>query len=376
VFTTELNILVGSIKYSEKFSGNPQRILPLTPIDYGDRLFEKFSHGLTDDLTCKRELVSVYHHSDACSNLFVAASAVLILKSLSMKKLIDSKTFDHDDESSSTVQNRRRQAFDAEESVIESLGPKKLGEIRLQLWRYVNGVPLLYSEEASSCFLLTAVKSFNWLAYGHNIKSSDMEANRTNKLLVCQPSLTLTAVRDSKNTQVYKLLPSTGNSVVVDDLLTCSTQQSEIKVTTYNSINGKFDGTSNDDCDRGTLGGNDWMSKKQKNDHIVHDKASTHPDNVDERIALSEVVEGYNSQLSSTMVGSQSVEARDLIVILDINMPDGKKLHKVLMTNPADYHLVDTIVSYVSVAKTGVSGDSKSFQTAINKGQLQLLMEN
>ena len=329
MFTTELNISVGSIRSSEKFSGNPQRISPLTPIDYGDRLFEKFSHGLTDDLTCKRELISVYHHSDVCSNLFVAASAVLILKSLSMKKLIDSR-IPHT-ESSSNVPNRRRQAFDAEESVIESLGPKKLGEIRLQLWRYVNGVPLLYSEEASSCFLLAAVKSFNWLAYGHNIKSSDMEANRPNKLLVCQPSLTLTAVRNSKNTQIYKLLPSAGNSVVVDDLLTCATQQSEIEVTTYNSINGKFDGTSNDDCDRETLRGDDLMSKKQKNDHIVHDKASSHPVNVDERIAFGEVFEGYNSQVSSTAVGGQSAEARDLIVILDINMPDGKKLYKILM---------------------------------------------
>lgn len=331
MFTTELNISVGSIKSSEKFSGNPQRTLPLTPIDYRDRLFEKFSHGLTDDLTCKRELVSVYHHSDVCSNLFVAASAVLIFKSLSMKKLVDSRTPDHDDESSSNVPNRRRQAFDAEESVTKSLGPKKLGEIRLQLWRYVNGVPLLYSEEASSCFLLTAVKSFNWLAYGHNIKSSVMEANRTNKLLVCQPSLTLTAVRDSKNTQTYKLLSSAGNSVVIDDLLTCSTQQSEIGVTTYNSIHGKFDGTSNDDCDRETLRGDDSMSKKQKNHHIVNDKASSHPDNVDERIALGEIVEGYKSQLSSTTVGGQSVEARDLIVILDINMPDGKRLYKILM---------------------------------------------
>lgn len=304
----------------------------MTPIDYGDRLFEKFSHGLTDDLTCKRELVSVYHHTDVCLNLFVAASAVLILKSLSKKELIDSERPDHDDESSSNVLNRRRQAFDADASVIESLGPKKLGEIRLQLWRYVNGVPLLYSEEASSCFLLTAVKSFNWQAYGHNIKSSDIEANRTNKLLVCQPSLTLTAVRDSRNTQVYKLLKSAGNSVVVDDLLTCSTQQSESKVTTYDSINEKIDDMSNDDRDLETLRGNDWMSKKQKNEHIVHDNASSPPDNVDERIALGEFVVGYNSQVSSTKVDRQSVEARDLIVILDINMPDGKKLYKILMT--------------------------------------------
>jgi Topoisomerase VI B subunit, transducer len=332
VFTTELNISVGSIRYSEKFSGNPQRILPLTQIDYGDRLFEKFSHGLTDDLTCKRELVSVYHHSDACSNLFVAASAVLILKSLSTKKVIDSKTPNYDYESSSNVPNRRRQAFDAETSLIESLGPKKLGEIRLQLWRYVNGVPLLYSEEASSCFLLTAVKSFNWLLYGHNIKSSDMEANRTHKVLVCQPSLTLTAIRDSRNTQVYKLLLSAGNSVVVDDLLTCSTQQSAIKVTTHDSIKGKIYGTSNDDCDHETVRGNDSMSKKQKNKHIVHDKASSQPDNVDEKITLDEVVEGYNSQLSRTIVDSQFVEARDLIVILDINMPDGKKLYNTSMT--------------------------------------------
>ena len=332
MFYTELNISVGSIRYSEKFSGNPQTILPLTPMDYGDRLFEKFSHGLTDDLTCKRELISVYHHSDVCSNLFVAASAVLILKLISMKKVIDCETPDHVDDSSSNVPNRRRQAFDAETSVIKSLGPKKFGEIRLQLWRYVNGVPLLYSEEASSCFLLTAVKSFNWILYGHNIKSSDMEANRTHKLLVCQPSLTLTAVRDSKNTQDYKLLPSAGNSVVVDKLLTSLNQQSESKVTKYDTINGKIDGKSNDDCDSETVRGNDWMSKKQKNEHTLHHEASSHPDNVDERIALGEVVEGYSSQLSSTIVDSQYVEARDLIVILDINMPDGKKLYKIPIT--------------------------------------------
>lgn len=104
----------------------------------------------------------MYHHSD--SNLFVAASAVLILKNNAVTSggsVVDKEFSDHNDESSSNFLGGCKQTLIGEASAIEPCPnelPKNLREIRLQLWRYINGVPLLYSEEASSCFLLTAIK--------------------------------------------------------------------------------------------------------------------------------------------------------------------------------------------------------------------------
>lgn len=299
----------------------------MTPVEYGDRLFAKFSQGLAEDLTCNRELISVYHHSD--SNLFVAASAVLILKNnavTSVGSVVDNELSGHNDESSSNILGGCAQTFIGEASAIEPCPnevPKNLREIRLQLWRYVNGVPLLYSEEASSCFLLTAIKSFNWLAFGHNIKLSDMEKNKTHKFLVCQPSLILIAVRDTRSIQVRKLSTSVDEiSDMVDDLPLFATLPRVINVPTLGSIKGltHADVISHYDRDHQTRSGKDIRSKRQKNDHIVDDRACCETEDVDGEIAARK----NNSRLSNKKTTSNCVEARDLIVILDINTPDGK----------------------------------------------------
>ena len=379
-----MNISVGSTRYFEKFSGNPPHNLPLTPIEYGDRLYSKFFHGLTDDLKCNRELVSVYHHTDVRSNLFVAASAVLILRKLdatSGSKMVNDEIPDNNDEMSINLPSRLGQAFIAEVPAMEPYPdavPNNLSEIRLQVWRYINGVPLLYSEEATSCCLLTAVKSFNWLAYGHNIKYTDMEMDRTHKLLACQPSLMLIGVRNSRKTQVCKLLSSVGIiSKLVDEFPSCAIPPREMGATLFESISGRSDGvcTSNDSSDHQTRSGNDWMSKKQKNDHVVDDRANNEPGNVDQEMAVDEVVQENSSQLSTTATLRHSFEARDLIVILDVNTPDGKKIIKNYDDNcQAKLDNIDSVVSYVSVAKTGISGNSKAFQNAVNKGLLRRIM--
>ena len=322
----------------------------------------------------------MYHHSD--SNLFVAASAVLILKNNAVTSggsVVDKEFSDHNDESSSNFLGGCKQTLIGEASAIEPCPnelPKNLREIRLQLWRYINGVPLLYSEEASSCFLLTAIKSFNWLAFGHNIKLFDMEKNKTHKFLVCQPSLILIAVRDTRSIQVRKLSTSVNeNSDMVDDLPSFATLPRVINVPTSGSIKGLIhaDVISHYDCDHKTRSREDIRSKRQKSDHIVDDRACCETEDVDGEI----VVRKYNSPSSNKKTTSHCVEARDLIVILDINTPDGKKFsNDYYDTCRTDFLNVVTVVSYVSVAKTGISGNNKAFQTAVNKGSLLTRMTN
>lgn len=297
----------------------------MTPVEYGDRLFAKFSQGLAEDLTCNRDLISVYHHSD--SNLFIAASAVLILKNnavTSASNVVDNELSDHN-ESSSNILGGRQQNCIAEASAIEPCPnevSKNWREIRLQLWRYINGVPLLYSEEASSCFLLTAIKSFNWLAFGHNIKLSNMEKNKTHNFLVCQPSLILIAVRDTRSIQVRKLSTSVDEiSDMVDDIPSFTTLPRVINVPTVGTINGltQADVISHYDYDHQTRSGEDIRSKRQKNGHIVDDRACCETED-----AVRKLVKGNNSPSPNKKTTSHCVEARDLIVILDINTPDGR----------------------------------------------------
>lgn len=272
----------------------------------------------------------MYHHSD--SNLLVAASAVLILKNLavtSASNVVDNELSDHT-ESSSNILGGRQQTCIAEASAIELCRnevSKNLREIRLQLWRYINGVPLLYSEEASSCFLLTAIKSFNWLAFGHNVKLSNMQKNKTHNFLVCQPSLILIAVRDTRSTQVRKLPTSVDEiSDMVDDIPSFATLPRVINVPTLETINGltHAEVKSHYDRDHQTRSGEDIRSKRQKNDHICDDRACCETEDVDGEIAVRKLVKKNNSPLSNKKTISHCIEARDLIVILDINTPDGR----------------------------------------------------
>ena len=168
------------------------------------------SQSLESDQICVTEFISVCRECDDSSDLEVTASVALILRE------VPTGTEDEDAEDDLGVKNRSAEDEsqddeEREKSTSEDPGPQipNSDGIPVQLWRYVNGGPLLDYSDIQSCSLLSTVRSFNWTDFGHTLRCINSEYKTSEEPVLYAPSLTLIPKRDRE--EIYHYSTSTGD---------------------------------------------------------------------------------------------------------------------------------------------------------------------
>lgn len=171
-------------------------MVSLTTLQYREILLSKISQSLESDQICVAEFISVCRECDDSSDLEVTASVALILKELSTGE--DEEEEEEIDVKNQSLENESVDDEERETSNIEDPGPQITSNdgIPLQLWRYVNGGPLLDYSDIQSCCLFSTVRSFNWKEFGHTLRCISGEYKASEEPVLHAPSLTLTPKRD------------------------------------------------------------------------------------------------------------------------------------------------------------------------------------
>ena len=279
-------------------------------LNYGDRLLSKIKESLEHDQICDTELISVYQQCDEASDIQVTASAVLILKEVDISD-IDAESrsprainFTDDvntsrERTNLTVENDQRSSDDAATSNrYTSKGTP------LQLWRYVNGGPMLDYDDAYTCSLSNAIRTFNWGVCGHTIKRSDVEKRMSEDIVLRTPSWILLSKRHENETFVYAERSSTANvrrdATEIDSFCNHSTSEERIR-----SSEAKYSADGSRDS-------------HDISDHLVatrkRQKVSDTEDLSDDAVTLQQ----------SAAEKRRQVELCQMIVLFDVNMSHGK----------------------------------------------------
>jgi hypothetical protein len=343
-----------SLSYAETFDGFDAPRRPLKQIDYGNRLLSKISGSLELGQICDAELISVDYQRDESCDIEITASVVLILKEVNISDVDegpelppapDSKIEpeSYEERTRPTDLNSYTVADDSTDRVQNTAKG-----IPLQLWRYINGGPMLDYDDAYTCSLSNAIRSLNWGACGHALKRTNTEMIVSEDIVLRTPSWILLPKRDDSETYFYKTASSVA-AVAGDDV-----------TDTNSNGNGHTADDIQDSCD--DISDNSATNGKRQ-------KVRAHKSFSDDAGAL---------QISET-VRIRKVEPCQMIVLLDVNTSTGD-IDLFLSTKLLTYHdtvlrvvasdILTTIpvVPYSNMNKTAISQGSRAFQTTLQKG--------
>jgi hypothetical protein len=182
----------------------------LTVLQYREILLSKVSQSLESDQICVTEFISVCRECDDSSDLEVTASVALILKEVASGNE-DEEAEDDMGVKNNSVEDESLDEEERETSNIEVPSPQIPSShgIPLQVWRYVNGGPLLDYSDIQSCSLFSTVRSFNWKEFGHTLRCINTEYKASEEPVLYAPSLTLIPKRDRD--EIYYYTTPTGN---------------------------------------------------------------------------------------------------------------------------------------------------------------------
>jgi hypothetical protein len=208
-----------SLSYAETFDGFDGQRKPLKQLAYGDKLLSKISESLELDQICDRELISVDYQCDESCDIEITASVVLILKEVNISNVGRGSELPSAADSTIEPESCEERSVPADLNYYTVADDITDGDqntargIPLQLWRYVNGGPMLDFDDAYTCSLSNAIRSFNWGACGHALKRTDTDIRMSEDIVLRTPSWTLLPKRDDGETYFYK----TASSAVVAD---------------------------------------------------------------------------------------------------------------------------------------------------------------
>jgi hypothetical protein len=196
-----------SLSYAETFDGQRK---PLKQLAYGDKLLSKISESLELDQICDRELISVDYQCDESCDTEITASVVLILKEVNISNVDRGSELPSAANSTIGPESCEKRSVPADSNsytVADDItdGDQNTAKgIPLQLWRYVNGGPMLDYDDAYTCSLSNAIRSFNWGTCGHALKRTDTDIRMSEDIVLRTPSWILLPKQDDGEAYFYK----------------------------------------------------------------------------------------------------------------------------------------------------------------------------
>ena len=124
----------------------------------------------------------------------------------------------------------------------ENQSLKKLEPLPLEIWRYVNGSPLLdFADDALSCVMATATREISWEKFGHHLKylSTTDSASDSIGRKVRDQNLCSTIPSDNDTP-----IATSASTIINSSTRTSSTAVNHSSVSTFRAGNALFSGDS------------------------------------------------------------------------------------------------------------------------------------
>lgn len=321
-------------------------------MDYGDRLLSKISESLELDQICDRELISVNHQCDESCDIEITASVVLILKEVYNSDIDRGAKLSATEKSAIETESCEEEIIRTDESTHNNIvedntdGNQNTAKgTPLQLWRYVNGGPMLDYDDAYACSFSNAIRSLNWAAFGHALKRSDTEGGMPESIVHRTPSWILSSKRDDGETFVYKTVSATVGECDI------------IQTTSF--------------CNEAQVRSNKNKYTADDNHYGLHDNPVTNRKRQKVRVGKTFSDDAIAFRRCET-VKRRQVEPCQMIVFLDAKMSSGKEkvtCHETgIHVVASDVFILILVVPYANLNKTVISKGSRAFQTTLQKG--------